>query len=75
MNINTIVPNMTELHLNDKTIILFSYNTAVAAYIPGKGYIKTDEYFSPTTSKHINKWTPENAKEVPQAEIDVLIGD
>ena len=75
MNINTIVPNMTELHLNDKTIILFSYNTAVAAYIPGKGYIKTDEYFSVTTSKHINEWTPADAKEVPQVEIDVLIED
>ena len=75
MNINTVAPNMTELHLNDKIIILFSYKTAVAAYIPGKGYIKTDAYFSPTTSRHINKWTPANAKEVPQSEIDVLIGD
>ncbi len=46
--------NMTEVHLGDK-VILFSYNTPVAATIDGKSY-KTAKKWSSTTSSHINKW-------------------
>jgi hypothetical protein len=38
------------------TEVLFSYETPVAAFIPGRGYIKTDRFFSVTTSRHINKY-------------------
>lgn len=44
------------LNLQDGTIVLFSYETPVAAFIPGVGYFRTSEHFSRTTSSHINAW-------------------
>ena len=66
--------NMIELHLDNKTIVLFSYKTPVAALIPLRGYVRTEEFYSVTTSRHINKWVAANATKVPQAEIDALLG-
>ena len=37
-------------------ILLYSYNTPVAAYQEGVGYFRTEEKYSATTTKHINKW-------------------
>jgi len=35
--------------------VLVSYDTPVAGFIPhGVGYVKTEEYYSKTTSRHIN---------------------
>jgi hypothetical protein len=51
------------------TAILYSYTTPVAAHIPGKGYVKTNTYFSATTSRHINKWVDGNAETVEHVEI------
>ena len=55
MKINVIGANQTLVHLPVGTI-LFSYETPVAAYVSGRGYIRTAEKFSKTTSKHINQW-------------------
>ena len=74
MNINKIAANMTELCVKNGNRILFSYNTPVAAFLPGRGYIRTEEYYSATTSRHISKWTGPGAVEVPEAEIDTLLG-
>jgi hypothetical protein len=35
---------------------LLSYATPVAAYIPGLGFMETNQKFSVTTSKHITQW-------------------
>lgn len=35
---------------------LLSYATPVAAYIPGIGFVETEQKFSVTTSKHITQW-------------------
>ena len=59
MKIKPIANNQTELHLNGN-VFFFSYETPVAALIAGK-YYKTEQKFSVTTSKHINKWV-ENVK-------------
>lgn len=56
MKINNFASNQTQLELNNGTIILFSYKTPVAAYVPGQGYVRTNHKWSVTTSKHINKW-------------------
>ena len=48
-------PNMTEVDKGD-AVVFFSYNTPVAAFVPGNGYIKTAEKFSVTTSRHVNRW-------------------
>jgi hypothetical protein len=56
MKINNQGSNKTELQLNDGTIIFFSYQTPVAAYIPEKGYVHTNKKYSVTTSGHITRW-------------------
>ena len=63
MKLKPIANNQTELHINGN-IFFFSYETPVAARIEGE-YFKTDEKFSVTTSRHINKWV-ENVKCAPQ---------
>lgn len=40
----------------DDISILFSYNTPVAAIVPGEGFYRTSETYSNTTTKHINEF-------------------
>ena len=56
MNLTPIAANQTQLNLNDGTEVFFSYKTPVAAYCPLRGYIRTEKFWSVTTSRHINKW-------------------
>ena len=55
IRVRQLKSNMTELK-RDSTTILFSYETPVAAHIPGKGYYRTEKFWSVTTSRHINFW-------------------
>jgi len=53
---------------------LLSYATPVAGYIPGIGFVETEQKFSVTTSKHVSQWKrrmgyPLVAR-VPQTEIE-----
>ena len=52
--------------------ILYSYSTPVAAFVPGRGYLKTDRFYSVTTSRHVNKWIDGRSTTVPQSEIDAI---
>ena len=62
-----------DLHTG-KMDILFSYETPVAAWIPNRGYIRTQKKFSVTTTKHINQWLQgAEAQEVPQSQLEELI--
>lgn len=85
MKLKKLGSNMTELELNDGTLVLFSYETPVAARVDtvndvvysGK-ILKTSKKWSPTTSKHINKWlsTPmphTYIVEVDQSVLDDLV--
>ena len=56
MKLTQIGSNQTQLNLNNGTEIFFSYETPVAAKLPDYEYIKTDVFYSVTTSRHINKW-------------------
>tara|TARA_R100001463_G_scaffold690_1_gene3129 strand:+ start:255 stop:506 length:252 start_codon:yes stop_codon:yes gene_type:complete len=57
MKLQSIAHNRTLLIFNNGiTEILFSYETPVAGYSNKLGYIKTDEYYSQTTTRHINKY-------------------
>ena len=49
MQLTPIASNMTEVETSEARI-LFSYRTPVAAYIYGEGYVKTEKYWSVTTS-------------------------
>ena len=72
MQLTAIASNMTEVETKDARI-LFSYRTPVAAYIFGEGFVKTEKYWSTTTSRHINKWGARDAKEIPQSRLDSLV--
>ena len=56
MRLKAIANNQTELHYNDGVILFFSYDTPVAAFIPGESVIATDHFYSTTTSRHISKF-------------------
>lgn len=73
MKIKNLGANKTELRLEDGTLVFFSYSTPVAACLASGGFIRTSEYYSRTTTKHINAWLGgAKAVEVPQAELDTL---
>ena len=77
MKVQPIGSNQTEVSLADGTEILFSYGTPVAALVPGKGWIRTAQKWSATTSKHVNAWLRANCggtvQDVPQWELDQLV--
>ena len=61
MKLQSLAANRTVLIFNKGiTEILFSYDTPVAGYSNKLGYIKTDEYYSQTTTRHINKYIGDN---------------
>ena len=84
MQLTPLAPNMTEVE-TDLGRVLFSYRTPVAAYVYalypyGKdgfrgGFVRTKKWWSVTTSRHINKWLPENGtvKEVEQTYLDNFV--
>ena len=79
MQLVPLANNMTEVE-TDLGRVLFSYRTPVAAYIFGKNgfgghFVRTEKWWSVTTSRHINKWLPENGtvKEVPQTYLDNFV--
>lgn len=79
MKLKSIAANQTELTINDGTLVFFSYNTPVAAFVIGKGILRTSEKHSATTTRHINAfikgYSPHvTITEVPQSELDGMIG-
>jgi hypothetical protein len=60
MKIKSIGANKTELHLKDLTLLI-SYETPVALIRSQMlSALKTSEFHSVTTSKHINTWLRDN---------------
>lgn len=74
MKIKNIGSNQIQISVDDGTEVLVSYSTPVAAFVPGQGYVRTEKFWSNTTSKHINRWIGSyKAKSVPQETLDDLI--
>lgn len=74
MKVRNVGSNMTELEINGYTV-LFSYQTPVAALTP-QGYTKTSQWYSQTTTRHINKWLDgAEAVEMPQDFFDSITGE
>jgi len=76
MRLTPIGTNQTEVETADARIF-FSYKTPVAAYIFGEGFVRSENFFSVTTSRHINKWIgvdskTDTTKTVPQSRLDNL---
>ena len=82
MQLTPIASNMTEVETSEARI-LFSYRTPVAAYVFGRGYVRTEKWYSVTTTRHINKWIGMDmptsghiavtTKEVAQTYLDNLV--
>ena len=73
MKIKQIASNMTELDLGFAQVF-FSYETPVAACLTDGTLVRTDQWYSATTSKHINKWLQGcDALTVSQYRIDCLL--
>ena len=54
--------------------VFFSYETPVAARLTDGTLVRTDQWYSATTSKHINKWLNGcDALTVSQYRIDCLL--
>jgi hypothetical protein len=72
MKIEPIGSNMTELTFSDKSV-LFSYSTPVAGW-DDTGAFRTDQHYSKTTTKHINKYLggKDIGRVVPQSYIEEL---
>jgi hypothetical protein len=79
MIIKQIGSNQTEVMLADGTTVLYSYVTPVAARVPGRGWVRTSQKWSVTTTKHVNRWLLDNVGRldcvpaVDQWEIDKLV--
>jgi len=73
MKLRLIGSNQTELDLGFAQVF-FSYETPVAARITDGSLIRTEQKYSVTTSKHINRWLDgcEHTL-VPQQRIDWLL--
>lgn len=66
--------NCTTVTLTDGREVLVSYQTPVAAFIPGRGYVASATKWSRTTSRHVNDFMPgEHGERVPDAEFCQLI--
>ena len=73
MNLTQIGSNQTMITTADGKQVFYSYNTPVAAYLPGVGYVVTDTKHSATTSKHINAWAGKGNDTRPQEFFDNLV--
>lgn len=75
MKLNPIAANQTEVTFRNGTSVLFSYQTPVAAFVPGVGHVRTSTNYSRTTSRHINAWLDGvEGVEVDQSKLDNLVG-
>ena len=76
MKLTPIAATQNEVEFTNGTQVFFSYKTPVAAYCPSRGYIRTANWFSSTTTRHINKWLKgvTEVTEVPQTVLQELVG-
>ena len=75
MKILDVGSNMTELQQNNGTSVLFSYSTPVACSTVD-GWFKTEQWYSTTTTKHVNKWLEGiKAQTKPQEFFNDLVAD
>ena len=52
---------------------LYSYKTLVAAFYSGIGYVKSNVFYSVTTSKHVNRFCDYKPVLVTESELSALL--
>ena len=74
MELQSFATNRTLLTFDDGTEVFFSYSTPVAGYSKELGYVKTTQWYSSTTTRHVNKYLGDlNHSEVSQDTINNLV--
>lgn len=79
MQLKSYRKNMNAIEYANGVIVLFSYQTPVAAFVPGRGILKSSTRYSVATSRHINEWEAAEfsanttVTEVSQSDINNLI--
>ncbi len=56
MKLHSFATNRTLLIFDDGTEVFFSYQTPVAGYSNKLGYVKSKQWFSSTTTRHVNRY-------------------
>ena len=76
MKLNPLGPNQNEVILPNGVTILFSYQTPVAAQVPGLGFFVTEKKWSNTTTRHVKAWLVRHgasqAEKVAQSRLDTF---
>ena len=76
MKLRRIGANQTVIMYNNGSEVFFSYDTPVAAKTENYNYFRTEDFYSKTTSRHINKYLDGViAKKVTQQTINNLVGN
>lgn len=75
MRLNQTGSNRVVLTLPNRTRVLFSYSTPVAAIVPAQGQFRTEERYSVTTTRHVNEFLDDETEvfTVHQDQIDELL--
>ena len=67
--------NIYESTLPNGSVLFWSYNTVVAGNIADVGYVRTEQHYSKTTTRQLNKWlTGLDYKTVTQKYLDSFKG-
>ncbi len=67
--------NIYESKLPNGSVLFWSYNTVVAGNIANVGYVRTEQHYSKTTTRQLNKWlTGLDYKTVTQKYLDSFKG-
>ena len=75
MKLKQLGANKTLLILKNGIQVFLSYETPVAARLENFDYVRTDQNWSRTTSKHITQWLEGvKARPVEQSFLDNLLG-
>jgi len=56
MKLHSFATNRTLLTFDDGTEVFFSYETPVAGYSNKLGYVKSKQWYSSTTTRHVNRY-------------------
>ena len=72
MQLKQLGTNQTLVNYNDGTEVFFSYETPVAGYHPELGVVRTKEWYSSTTTRHINKYLGNLVNEVVEVPQEII---
>jgi len=59
--------NTFVVHLSDGRMVCLSYGVPVAAFLPGSGYVRSEESHSVTSSKHANAFAGKSSPRLAAA--------